>query len=87
MTYNHRMERNEDEVHLALLGPVLRGVVGDKIRVVLLNKTPFNVSLYMQGVRFSKDQDGLLEKQGGKLKQPFLLMALPLRFEILTKVP
>ena len=64
-TFTTKVQRGEDEAHLALSGPVVRGEVGDTIEVILMNKTPFNASLYMQGVKFAKDQDGLLEKEGG----------------------
>ena len=64
-TFTTKVQRGEDGAHLALFGPVIRATVGDEIKVFLMNKTPFNVSLYMQGVKFAKDQDGLLEKEGG----------------------
>ena len=49
-------------IHLGILGPVLKGEVGDTIVVTLKNDLPFNISLYLQGVSFPKSEDGLWEK-------------------------
>ena len=47
---------------MGILGPVIRAEVGDEIKVILLNRSPYPVSLYLQGVTFDKSQDGLLQK-------------------------
>ena len=49
-------------IHLGILGPVLKGEIGDTIVVTLKNDLPFNISLYLQGVSFPKSEDGLWEK-------------------------
>ncbi|MGH7573049.1 MAG: multicopper oxidase domain-containing protein, partial [Gemmatimonadota bacterium] len=44
--------------HLGALGPVLRGVVGDTIRVVFQNRTRFPFSVHPHGVFYAKDSEG-----------------------------
>ena len=44
--------------HLGLLGPVIRAEVGDRIRVVFLNRLPFAASIHPHGVRYSKRAEG-----------------------------
>ena len=65
----------DKEKHLGILGPVIRAEVGDEIKVVLLNRSPYPASLYLQGVTFDKSQDGLLQKKpfGKKLSFNCLL--------------
>jgi len=43
---------------LGLLGPVIRAVVGDTIRVVFKNNTPFPASVHAHGVFYAKDSEG-----------------------------
>lgn len=43
---------------LGLLGPVLRGVVGDYLVVTFLNRTAQPVSMHPHGVRYDKDNEG-----------------------------
>lgn len=43
---------------LGIMGPVMRGVVGDYIVVTLLNRLPVPVSLHPHGVRYDKDSEG-----------------------------
>ncbi len=43
---------------LGLLGPVLRGVVGEHLAITLLNRTTQPVSLHPHGVRYDKDSEG-----------------------------
>ena len=66
----------DKEKHLGILGPVIRAEVGDEIKVVLLNRSPYPASLYLQGVTFDKSQDGLLQKKpfGKKLSFNCLLL-------------
>lgn len=64
-------ERPAEWKHLGMLGPLLRAVVGDRLRVTLLNKTRFPVSMHPHGVFYTKanegsgydDQTGLNEKK------------------------
>jgi hypothetical protein len=43
---------------LGVLGPMLRGVVGEYLAVTLLNRTHQPVSLHPHGVRYDKDSEG-----------------------------
>lgn len=43
---------------LGIMGPVMRGVVGDYIVVTLLNRLAEPVSLHPHGVRYDKDSEG-----------------------------
>jgi FtsP/CotA-like multicopper oxidase with cupredoxin domain len=44
--------------HLGMLGPLLRAVVGDTIRVVFRNHTPHPVSMHPHGVFYAKSSEG-----------------------------
>lgn len=44
--------------HLGILGPLLRGVVGDTIRVVFRNKADRAYSMHPHGVFYTKDSEG-----------------------------
>lgn len=44
--------------HLGILGPLLRAVVGDTIRVVFRNNTPYPASVHPHGVFYAKDSEG-----------------------------
>jgi len=44
--------------HLGILGPLLRAVVGDTIRVVFRNNTPHPASVHPHGVFYSKANEG-----------------------------
>ena len=44
--------------HLGLLGPVLRGVVGDFLVVTFVNRTDRPLSMHPHGVRYDKDSEG-----------------------------
>ncbi|MGH7549594.1 MAG: multicopper oxidase domain-containing protein [Gemmatimonadota bacterium] len=44
--------------HLGALGPVLRGAVGDTIRVVFHNRTRYPFSVHPHGVFYAKDSEG-----------------------------
>lgn len=44
--------------HLGLLGPVIRGEVGDTIQVVFKNMTSFPASMHPHGVFYKKDSEG-----------------------------
>ncbi len=43
---------------LGILGPVLRGVVGETLAVTFLNRTPQPLSMHPHGVRYDKDNEG-----------------------------
>jgi FtsP/CotA-like multicopper oxidase with cupredoxin domain len=44
--------------HLGILGPLVRAVVGDTIRVVFLNRAKFPASVHAHGVFYNKDAEG-----------------------------
>jgi len=48
----------EEWQHLGILGPVIRGEVGDTIEVVFKNNLNFSVSLHPHGVFYLKDAEG-----------------------------
>jgi tetratricopeptide (TPR) repeat protein len=70
-TYTKLMERPAAWQHLGMLGPLLRAQVGDRLKVVLLNRTRHPVSMHPHGVFYTKanegsgyeDQTGLAEKK------------------------
>lgn len=43
---------------LGILGPVLRGVVGDYLVVTFLNRCPVPLSMHPHGVRYDRDSEG-----------------------------
>jgi len=49
---------------LGLLGPVLRGVVGDYLAVTFLNRTGQPLSLHPHGVHYDKDNEGSYDRLG-----------------------
>lgn len=52
-------ERPPQWQHLGILGPVIRGNVGDTIKVVFKNKTPdMNTSIHPHGVFYQKHSEG-----------------------------
>jgi FtsP/CotA-like multicopper oxidase with cupredoxin domain len=57
-------ERPPQWRHLGLLGPVLRGAVGDTIRVLFKNNLPFAASMHPHGVLYDKASEGALYNDG-----------------------
>jgi hypothetical protein len=43
---------------LGILGPVLRGVVGDYLEITFLNRTALPLSMHPHGVKYDKDSEG-----------------------------
>jgi FtsP/CotA-like multicopper oxidase with cupredoxin domain len=50
--------------HLGTVGPVLRAVVGDTLRVVFRNQTRFPFSVHPHGVFYAKDSEGAAGADG-----------------------
>jgi len=50
--------RGPEEQYLGVLGPVLRGAVGDMIKVVFKNKASHPYSMHPHGVLYEKDSEG-----------------------------
>lgn len=57
-TFTQLKPRPPEWEHLGLLGPVLRGAVGDTIKVVFKNNTPDPASMHPHGVFYEKDSEG-----------------------------
>ncbi|XP_075426526.1 ceruloplasmin-like [Ascaphus truei] len=50
-TFRRRKERQEDEKHLGILGPLITANVGEKIKIVFMNKASRPYSIYAHGVK------------------------------------
>jgi len=50
--------KSEELLHTGNLGPVVRAVVGDTIRVHALNKANNRFSVHGHGVKFAKEHEG-----------------------------
>ncbi|XP_068599247.1 ceruloplasmin [Brachionichthys hirsutus] len=59
-TFLTKMLRTSEELHLGILGPVLRAEEKDTIRVVFKNKAHQPYSMQPHGVQYSVEQDGTL---------------------------
>ena len=51
-------ERVPQTARLGILGPVLRGVVGDYLEITFLNRTALPLSMHPHGVKYDKDSEG-----------------------------
>lgn len=65
-SFSTPVTRPAAEAHLGILGPVLRAEVGDTIRVVFRNNTPFPASVHPHGVFYDKASEGALYDDGTK---------------------
>jgi len=63
-TFTTLKDRPAEWEHLGIMGPLLRGVVGDTIRVVFLNRTSFPTSMHPHGVFYNKDSEGAPYEDG-----------------------
>jgi FtsP/CotA-like multicopper oxidase with cupredoxin domain len=54
-TFSAKLLPNE---RLGILGPVLRGMVGETLAVTFLNRTQLPLSMHPHGVRYDKDSEG-----------------------------
>lgn len=57
-TFTSQKPRTPEWEHLGMLGPLLRGTVGDTIRVVFRNKADRPYSMHPHGVFYNKDSEG-----------------------------
>lgn len=57
-TFTSLKARPEAEQHLGLLGPVIRTVVGDTVKVVFRNNARFPYSVHAHGLRYTKVNEG-----------------------------
>lgn len=58
VTFSTLKSRAQDEQYLGLLGPILRGAVGDTIKVVFKNNATHPYSMHPHGVLYEKDSEG-----------------------------
>jgi len=63
-TFNTEKTRNVNETHMGILGPIIRGVVGDTITIFFKNKAQFPFSIAAHGVVADKAHDGGLYVDG-----------------------
>jgi manganese oxidase len=63
-TFKTLKARSPDWEHLGFLGPVVRGVVGDTIRVVFRNNGSHPYSVHPHGVFYNKDSEGAPYEDG-----------------------
>jgi FtsP/CotA-like multicopper oxidase with cupredoxin domain len=57
-TFTHLKARSPQDRYLGFLGPVIRAEVGDTIKVVFRNATPFPASIHPHGVFYTKANEG-----------------------------
>jgi FtsP/CotA-like multicopper oxidase with cupredoxin domain len=57
-TFSTLKKRGPDEQYLGLLGPVLRGAVGDTIKVIFKNNASHPYSMHPHGVLYQKNSEG-----------------------------
>ncbi|MEU9890489.1 multicopper oxidase domain-containing protein [Sphaerisporangium sp. NPDC051011] len=57
-SFSTLVPRSADDQYLGLLGPVIRGVVGDTIRVVFRNTCSIPTSVHPHGVFYTKNAEG-----------------------------
>ena len=57
-TFRTLKPRSPEWRHLGFLGPLIRGVVGDTIRVVFRNNAPGRFSMHPHGVFYTKSSEG-----------------------------
>lgn len=63
-TFTTLKPRPAEWEHLGIMGPLLRAVVGDTIRVVFLNRASFPASMHPHGVFYLKDSEGAPYEDG-----------------------
>lgn len=57
-TFSRQLQRPPDQQYLGLLGPVIRGQVGDTIKVTFRNNCSFPASIHPHGVFYNKKDEG-----------------------------
>ncbi len=63
-TFTKLKPRSPEWEHAGILGPILRGEVGDTIRVTFKNNTTHPASMHSHGVFYNKDSEGALYDDG-----------------------
>jgi FtsP/CotA-like multicopper oxidase with cupredoxin domain len=57
-TFTTLKPRPAEWQHLGIMGPLVRAVVGDTIRITFRNQTPLTLSMHPHGVIYDKDSEG-----------------------------
>ena len=73
--------RKPQAPRLGILGPVLRGVVGDYLKITFLNRTAVPLSMHPHGVKYDKDSEGSYYRDNTQIKllqKKILLLQLQL---------
>eukprot|EP00794_Sanderia_malayensis_P014202 gene14202-15684_t len=63
-SFTVRKQRTLDQIHLGIMGPVIKAEVGDLIEVVFKNKASRPYSIHPRGVAYDKMNEGALYKDG-----------------------
>ncbi|GAB1607633.1 hephaestin-like protein 1 [Argonauta hians] len=63
-TFTKMVKRGPREIHLDLLGPMIKAEVGDRIKVVFKNQASRPYSIHPQGVRYDKQNEGQIYLDG-----------------------
>jgi FtsP/CotA-like multicopper oxidase with cupredoxin domain len=63
-TFTTLKPREPQWEHLGILGPMVRAVVGDTIRVIFRNHTALSLSVHPHGVFYNKDSEGAIYADG-----------------------
>ncbi|CAM5140522.1 unnamed protein product [Eretmochelys imbricata] len=63
-TFRLEKQRSEEEMHLGILGPVIKAEVGDTILVTFANKASWPFSIQPHGVFYGKEWEGTLYHDG-----------------------
>jgi FtsP/CotA-like multicopper oxidase with cupredoxin domain len=61
-------QRVPQPARLGILGPVLRGLVGDYLEITFLNRTAMSLSMHPHGVKYDKDNEGSYYADNRQLK-------------------
>jgi hephaestin len=57
-TFSTLKKRSSEDAYLGIMGPILRGAVGDTIKVVFRNNATHPYSMHPHGVLYAKDSEG-----------------------------
>ena len=57
-TFSTLKKRSPEEAYLGIMGPILRGAVGDTIKIVFKNNATHPYSMHPHGVLYEKDSEG-----------------------------
>jgi hypothetical protein len=57
-TFDAQVVRDSRWKHLGVLGPVIRGVVGERLKIIFKNKCSFDFSMHPHGLEYNKESEG-----------------------------